>query len=351
MEPLKSGMKRILTLLLAVPGCIALVLISSPVQAQSEDPWFVTFEEQLTTRLYLAKKYTSVSLEGPEGTQTLRYRPNSLTTLGINGTYKSLSLTLGSGFGFLNPNQDEKGKTRSFDFQTHLYTRHWVTDIYGQFYRGYYLRDEGSGGNADRLYYLRPDIKVNIVGASVYRLFNGDQFSYRAGFLQNEWQKRSAGSFLAGVEFYMGRVKGDSALVPSEVSGFYPQAGIKRMRLIELGPGLGYAYTYVWNENFFATGSATINGDASFVKEETEAGSQNKVTFSPNATLRAVVGYNSELWAFTISWLHHSANARGASSDLDYRIKTGDFKITVARRFTPGRKLKRDLDSVIDILP
>ena len=320
-------------------------------QAQRNDPYYITFEEQLTTRLYLAKKYTSVALEAPAGTQTLRYRPNSLTTMGINASYKSLSLTLGSGFGFLNPNQDQKGKTRSFDFQTHMYGRDWVTDLYGQFYRGYYLRDAGTGGNADRIYYLRPDLKANIVGASVYRLFNGEEFSYRAGFLQNEWQKKSAGSFLLGAEIYLGRVKGDSALVPSEVASFYPQAGIRRMRLLELGPGAGYAYTYVLNENLFVTGSATINGDVSFVKEESEAGSQSKVSFSPNATLRAVMGYNSEEWAFTISWLHHSANARGESSKLDYRIKTGDFKITIAKRFTPGRKLKRDLDSVIDLLP
>ena len=89
----------------------ALALLASlAAQAQRNDPYYITFEEQLTTRLYLAKKYTSVALEGPAGTQTLRYRPNSLTTMGINASYKSLSLTLGSGFGFLNPTRIKKGK-------------------------------------------------------------------------------------------------------------------------------------------------------------------------------------------------------------------------------------------------
>ena len=334
--------------LLNIACLLALPFVALP---QAKNDYYETFDNYLTGRIYLSKKYTSVALEGPEGTQTLRYRPNSLTTMGVNASYQSLSLTLGSGFGFLNPNQEEKGKTRSFDFQTHLYTRNWVTDIYGQFYRGYYLKDIGSGGPSDRIYYLRPDVKVNMAGLSVYRLFNGEQFSYRAAYLQNEWQKKSAGSFLAGAEVYMGRVKGDSALVPSEVSSFYPQANIRRMRMIELGPGAGYAYTFVWNQHLFATGSATINGDISFVKEETGDNAANRVSFSPNATLRAVAGYNSERWALTISWLHHSANARGRSSNQDYRIKTGDFKITLAHRFIPGRNLKRDLDSVIDLLP
>lgn len=342
---------------LYLPFCslIGCLWLYQPLQAQrtspAPDPYFVTFENQLTARVYMAKKYTSLSLQGPEGIQSLKYKPNSLLTMGVNAAYKSLSVTLGSGFGFLNPNKDEKGKTRSFDWQTHIYTRNWVTDIYGQFYRGYYLNKGVESGTRDRSYYVRPDLRVNLLGASVYRLFNGEQFSYRAGFLQNEWQKKSAGSALVGAEIYYGRSKGDSALVPAAVANFYPQAGIDRVRLIELGPGAGYAYTYVWQEHLFATGSATINGDVSFVKEERPEGSTNRVSFSPNATIRAVAGYNSEQWALTISWLHNTTNVKGRSSNLEYRVKTGDFRITIARRFTPGRKLKRDLDSVIEKLP
>jgi hypothetical protein len=317
----------------------------------SGDDYYTSFEEQITTRLYLAKKYTSLILDGEPDIQSLRYRPNSLTTMGVNASYKSLSLSLGTGFGFLNPNKDEKGKTRSFDFQTHLYTQDWVTDIYAQFYKGYYLSTGGPAGTADKNYYKRPDIKVNLIGASVYRLLNGERFSYRAGFLQNEWQKKSAGSVLLGAEIYYGSMKGDSALVPSHLNSFYPQQGIHRVRLIELGPGAGYAYTAVWNEDLFLTGSATINADISMVKESSASGSLNRTSVSPNATLRAVAGYNSEEWAFTISWLHNATNAKGKSSNYEYGIKTGDFRITIAKRFTPGNKLKGKLGTIIEKIP
>ena len=309
--------------------------------------YYTTFEDYLTARLYLAKKYTSLSLGGPDGIQSLRYRPNSLTTLGINGSYRSLSLSLGSGFGFLNPNQEEKGKTRSFDFQTHIYTREWVTDIYGQFYKSYYLKLGAAPGTADKAYYVRPDIKVNIFGASVYRLLNGEEFSYRASFLQNEWQKQSAGSLLIGAEIYYGNMKGDSALVPQLISSFYPQRDIKRVRFFEIGPGAGYAYTAVYEENFFVTGSLTATADLSLVKEVKPTGSESRTTISPNATLRAVAGYNSDEWAATISWLHNSTNLRGRSTDEEYRVKTGEFRITIAKRFMPSQKVKKKLDSVI----
>jgi Domain of unknown function (DUF4421) len=320
-------------------------------QSGNENDYYTTFEEQLTTRLYLAKKYTSLIMKGPDGIQSLRYRPNSLVTMGINGSYKNLSLSFGSGFGFLNPNKEGKGKTRSFDFQTHLYSTDWVTDIYVQFYKGYYLSLGGAAGTADKNYYRRPDIKVNLLGGSVYRLLNGERFSYRAGFLQNEWQKRSAGSVLIGAEIYYGTTKGDSALVPSHLNAYYPQQGIDRVRLLEFGPGAGYAYTAVWQDHLFVTGSATINADISMVKEETESGSANRTSVSPNATLRAVAGYNSEEWAFTISWLHNATNAKGKSSNYEYGIKTGDFRITLAKRFTPGARLKRKLDPIVEMMP
>ena len=326
------------------------ILAQTPASTDNND-YYTTFEEQLTTRLYLAKKYTSLIMKAAPDIQSLRYRPNSLTTMGINGSYKALSLSFGTGFGFLNPNKEEKGKTRSFDFQSHIYTRDWVTDIYAQFYKGYYLSIGGPAGTADNNYYKRPDIKVNLLGTSIYRLLNGERFSYRAGFLQNEWQKKSAGSVLLGAEIYYGTMKGDSALVPSHISSYYPQQGIHRVRLLELGPGAGYAYTAVWEENLFLTGSATINADISMVKEVSAAGSANRTSISPNATLRAVAGYNSEEWAATISWLHNATNAKGKSSNYEYGIKTGEFKITLAKRFTPGNKLKKKLDPILERMP
>jgi hypothetical protein len=343
------SMQKILSLLI----CLLVLMIQKPFAqtSNSENDYYETFEEQITTRLYLGKKYTSLIMNAPDGIQSLRYRPNSLVTMGINGSYKSLSLSLGSGFGFLNPNKEEKGKTRSFDFQTHLYTRDWVTDIYLQFYKGYYLSLGNTPGTTDRNYYKRPDVKVNLIGTSVYRLLNGERFSYRAGFLQNEWQKQSAGSVLLGGEIYYGSTKGDSALIPSHLNSYYPQQGIRRVRLLELGPGAGYAYSFVWQENLFLTGSLTFNADISMVKEVSVSGSANRTSVTPNATLRAVAGYNSEEWAATISWLHNSTDFKGKSSNHEYSVKTGEFRITLAKRFTPGGKLKERLNTVIEKMP
>src|SRR5690606_7789450 len=144
---------------------------------------------------------------------------------------------------------------------THLYSRHWVTDLYAQWYKGYYVNQSKFENTNGATYYVRPDVRASLLGASVYRLLNGKRFSYQAGFSQNEWQKKSAGSLLIGAEVYYGVMKGGSALVRSFLSGYYPQRDVYRVRLLELGPGIGYAYTAVWKEHFFVTGGLTVNFD------------------------------------------------------------------------------------------
>ena len=44
-------------------------------------------------------------------------------------------------------------------------------------------------------------------------------------------------------------------------------------------------------------------------------------------------------------------NAKGKSSNYEYGIKTGEFRITLAKRFTPGNKLKKRLDPINGKMP
>ncbi len=99
-------------------------------------------------------------------------------------------------------------------------------------------------------YYLRPDIKRDVIGISAFRVANANKFSYRAAITQNEWQTKSAGSLLYGGEIYYGQVKGDSAIVHNKVSNNFEQAGLNKINFISVGPGIGYAYTLVIHKNF-----------------------------------------------------------------------------------------------------
>lgn len=325
-------------------------LVSFTTMAQTDSirsrEYYKSYQRHVTGRLYLSKKYTDFLLRAPGQFNDMRYRPNNAFNAGVGATDGAFTLNLGFNFGFLDRNRDERGKTKFLDLQTHFYPRNWVIDFYGQFYRGYFMSPRGRAMADPDKFYLRPDLKVSVVGASVFRLFNGDQFSYRASYLQNEWQKKSAGSFLLGMEFYTGRVRGDSALLPSNADENMRQEGITQLRFTEFGPGAGYTYTGVIQQHFFITGSATVNADVSFVKETRDDEILKKTSISPNVTARAVAGYNNDRWGLALSWVNNRISLRGRQGGDTYLISTGNIRLTYVKRFRPGKKFEDRMKSL-----
>jgi hypothetical protein len=250
-------------------------------------------------------------------------------------------LTINIGFGVFK--DEEKGKSKFLDLQSHVYARKWIADIMGQFYKGYYVSPLGYGSADPNAYYIRPDVRVTLIGLAAYRILNSDRFSYRAGFLQNEWQKKSAGTFLLGGEVYHGIVRGDSALIPASLNDFYPQKGVNKLRFLEIGPGVGYAYTAVLKKHLFLTASVNGSADLSFVKEFSGNTSIDKVSISPNVILRGVAGYNSDSWSANVSWFTNSIMANGAPAHDRYFVRTGNYRVTIAKRIMPGEKLRKKL--------
>ncbi len=315
--------------------------------ADHDSSYYDTYPKLITGRVFFSGKYTHFNIQGNRGVRPLRYRPNGALNLGVGVTYGPITLNASFPLSFINPDNDVKGKTRSLDLQTHIYTRKWLVDLLGQFYGGFYLRPKGYASDNQLSFYQRPDIKVRKLGFSAFNILNYDRFSYKAAFLQNEWQKKSAGTFLVGAEAYYGLVKADSALVPEVLYNSYPQQDVAKSSFISLGPGAGYAYTFVFRENFFATASSTINTNINFVKERLDDGtSVSKTTFSPNLFFRTVVGYNNDKWSASLSWVANRITAPGVTSSRDYVFSTGNYRITFAKRFPPKGLLKKRIREV-----
>ncbi len=339
-------LKKTIGCLIFLWACLnTLAQQSTPLVAiaeRADSNYIQTYDSLITGRFFFSRKYTSILLQGPKSLANLRYRPNTTLNMGIGATYRWFTLNLAYGFPFLNP-EEGKGKTRYLDLQSHIYTRNWTVDFFGQFYKGYYLNPKGLAQVDPQSYYIRPDLGISLFGLAVYNLRNGSRFSYRAAFLQSEWQQKSAGTFLFGGEIYAGSVTGDSALVPGALSDGYPQKDIWRIRFLEFGPGAGYAYTLVVKKNWFITGAATLNMDFGISREFREDGKEDKLTISPNFIYRGVTGYNSPNWNVNFSLVGNTILVRGASSTNDYRFNTGNYRFTVAKRINPRGKLKRKL--------
>jgi hypothetical protein len=309
-----------------------LLLVVGKGWAQDTTDYYQPYNRQITGRVFLSNKYTNLNLRGDDF--SLKYRPITSYNVGLGFTYQWLTVNVGYGFGFVNPNLDRKN-TRAIDLQFHPYGRKIAIDVLGQFYKGFRLPAEDD--------FLRTDIRVNVVGATAQYIFNHSQFSYRAAFLQSEWQKKSAGSWLAGFEFYTGGVKADTSMVPDARS---KENKVKRVGFVELGPNVGYAYTYVYREHFFVTGSASVSLDLGFNTQVTEESKDRSAGFSPNTLFKVFAGYNSSKWALTGIYIHNGVRLAPTVNDKMVVLNTANFRIHFAYRFKPGRGARRLLKPV-----
>lgn len=328
-------------------------MLCTPViaNAQRRDTNYIEpYAKILTTRIYLSQKYTTFGIEGSQGFKEILYHPNTKLSLGVGATYRALTLNLGYGFSFLNP-ETGQGKTKYLDLQTHIYGIKWKYDLFAQFYKGYHLRPKGFASADKNSFYRRPDLLVQELGVSAFHIYNNKRFSYRAAFQQSEWQKKSAGSFLLGGSVTYGNIKADSAFMPSLLAQNYQQKEIKEIRYIELGPGAGYAYTFVWRKNWYIIASATINLDLGLIKETSSRTSLYSYDFSPNSFFRFGIGYNNRNWNTSFFWISNRTAIQGQFSNGGYTVSTGNFRLTLTKRIVPWAELKkllRQVDKLLD---
>jgi hypothetical protein len=310
------------------------------------------FNKTLTGRTFLSQKYTSVSIGGSSRYPDFRYKPNTSLNLGVGLTYKMFSLNLAYGAPGLNGNNSQRGKTRYLDLQSHIYSRKFVVDLFGQFYKGFYISPKnyvpGTTG-----YYQNPDLKINLLGFAVYYLFNSSRFSYQAALIQNEWQTTSSGTFLVGINLNYGITADGQSIVPTAIQHEFPQGQVQELRFLNFGSGVGYAYNFVYKKHWFATGSLTATLTANFSKESEKSLSKTHTSIAPNFLYRIGIGYNSEKWEAVASLVNNTVTSFGAFSNSPYTFRMGNVRLTLAHRFSLqskfGKEINKKLQSIESI--
>lgn len=337
-----SRMNRIALLL------TALLLTHFSLSAQSygkpdhDTTYYHSYKGTIIGRVYLSRNYMQIRMNPPGSLPTMKYHANTPLSIGLGFTYKFVSFSLSKGLNFLESNAT-KGATHSTDLQLHIYKRKWTLDAIGQFYRGYYLSPHGLASPDGHTYYIRPDVGVQLVGVAGYRVMNDERFTYGAGLSQNAWQEKSAGSLLLGGQAFYLALNGDSALVPRKVDSVYNEKNIRKLHLLEFGPGIGYAYTFVIQKHYFLLGSLNANIDL-YLSQELGSGVRgNKIGFTPNYMLRLGGGYTTNRWGLNLIWIMSNSVADGKASGYQYAINTGNYRLVYARRFAVNRRMKRIL--------
>lgn len=298
--------------------------------------YYKTYPDQLVLRTYMSRKYTGLGLTIED--ERYWYRPNTTLNMGVGATYDGLTLNLAYGFGFLNPEKNRMD-SKYLDLQGHAYLKKMVIDFFGQFYNGYYLERPSTLSPESRLTFF-PNMKLRKIGASIQYLFSGEKFSYRAAFLQNEWQKLSAGSFMAGIEVYGGQVRNSGGMLHPEVNA----RNFDQIKYFEIGPNLGYAYSLVIKKHYFVTLSAStsLSLGRNYLNFE-DGNNQSNWSVRPNYFLRGFTGYNSDKWSVNVNYVYNQVNLVPVDDYL-INLGTGNYRLNVIYRISPRNGLSKKLN-------
>ena len=286
---------------------VVLFTLNTFCNAQVDTAYISSFKQSFSAKIYggynftlLTRQYASL----PEET----YMPNVPPYIGFGANLKGIGGSFSYGLKFLNPQKKEE-RSEFLDLQLHYYGKRVVFDFFGQYYNGFSIQN-------DSIQHFYSDIEVVKLGGSLQYNFNYRHFSYSAAFDQTKKQLKSAGTPLVSLSFYYTKVNADSLFKEEKVS-------YKTHFLF--GPSAGYAYTWVFRKNYFATGSFSFGLHASLDNLN------KKIGICPTFFPRISSGYNTETWALAISAQYNVVYMSFASVDK-LGLGTLNAQITFIKR-------------------
>jgi hypothetical protein len=315
-------------------------------KTENDTSYITDLTEKVTFRLYGSRKFTKYDIVDRQDKTDILYRPNTPFNIGFGANYRFIGLNLGFNLPFVNRHNNKYGETKYLDLQSHVYLRKIVVDFYGQFYRGYYIANPeevfGKEYAKQHPYPQRPDLRNTNFGLNVQYIFNDKRFSYRAPNLQNEYQHKSSGSLLVGGEVFYGRIKGDSAIIPSNMQDtmFLRDLRFYKTTITSLAANVGYAYTFVVKQHFFLSLSLTggLGGNATSLFLEDGVVKHN-VGIQFSNTVRASIGYNSLKYFAGIHYVGMATRSGMAVPHTYQTFGAGNFRVSLVRRFTLKKPL------------
>lgn len=315
-------------------------------QVNNDSSYIEDHTDKLTLRLFGSRKYTYYDMADRGLKERVRYRPNMANNIGVGAAYKFINLNFAFNLPFINDDDDTYGNTKFLDLQAHLYLRKLVVDFYGQYYKGYYeaLPEKRISNALTRPpVSFRPDIFNTDLGLHVQYIFNDERFSYRAAFMQNEYQKKSAGSFLAGGEIFTWQLRGDSALIPASlnVPGFLGDDPFKATYTVGFAANAGYAYTLVLAKYFFVTASVSAGAGLNHTRLRYSDGRSSTTGWGWqfNNTVRLAAGYNSSRYFIGLHYIDMITRSNAPLPRAHQVFGTGNLRFSIARRLTLKKPL------------
>ncbi len=301
--------------------------------------------KRVVITLPLSSRFLQFSLIDHKSGHKLVFSPTLQSNIGLSISSRWASFILNSGVKVYSGDESIKGKTEFQDYQLNLFGRKTTTDMFVQYYKGFYIKNsrDYSTYSSDKPYAIRSDVYAIHMGVSTYYILNHKRFSYGSSFAFVEQQKKKAGSLLIGIYYSYFNVSSDSSLISQPFRyEFDTTSLIRGGQTHDFGINLGYIYTLVFLKKFQATASVVQGFGGKHLAYRYEDGNtSNRLSGGAGKLhLRLAVKYDTgRYFVSAMGMLDYFLFSDFSSSSLDYSF--GKVMICTGYRFSVLKKEKK----------
>jgi hypothetical protein len=297
-----------------------------------------SYYKRLIVTLPISNRFLRFSLMDLESGNKLIFAPNLQFNLGLSISSRWATFIINSRVKVYSGDSDIKGETKYRDYQLNLYGRKFTTDMFVQYYSGFYIKNSKnySAYVNEKPYEIRADINAINIGISSYYIVNHRKFSYGNSFGFVEKQKKSTGSILCGVYYSYFDVNSSPSLVTEPFkSSFDSLSFLSSGHSHNFGVNLGYIYTLVFLKKCYSTVSLVqgIGGKEVVYMSENGTSYRQLVAGTGKLHVRFGLGYDQgRYFVGTMGMFDYFMFGDRSSSALSY--SHGKFMVYVGYRFS-----------------
>ncbi|STO14411.1 Uncharacterised protein [Flavobacterium hibernum] len=276
-----------------------------------------SYNDKITTNLYYLATSNNFQIESNvEGQKTsLELIPDRREQIGVTASYKFIDISLGFAPKFFDVNNNPKSK--HFNFGTRFYYKKWMQSFT-------FINQKGFHAITEKIQVDFPRMRTTKVGGSTSYIFN-DKFSFKALIDQNEWQTKSAGSFIPTFSFYYTNL---TLNIPDESSN-------SNMYVFSVAPS--YFYNWVISKKVLV-GSGIAFGAGINDNDGVVSGLYQ-------VDLNLKLAYNTDRF-FAYATLNNISFLQGSAADAKLNENISSLKISVGYRFNTPKKVTEVYDKV-----
>ncbi|MFD1315739.1 DUF4421 family protein [Namhaeicola litoreus] len=318
---------------------------------QSE--YIENYHHQLNVRLEMQNQNEKLKISYEDS--FAKIVPNLTYRYGIGLNYRFGSVRIGFRPSVSENSAAKKGESDVFTLKFKFLYNNWAHYIDYFYFKGFYAENSQNIDLARAVngkYIQFPDLKSSfLTGESLYK-FNPN-FSLRAIETQTEIQIKSAGTFMAGIDYTFYSYTGAHTLIDREGNEIKRDA-YKDNSGFYTGFIGGYYYTYVYQKYWYASGFVQPGAGIDFYRlNEFDSGikeQQKGTDLIVNLKMGITAGYSGPKYYGGVNLSSNGARTANRD-DLTIRNNYTSVMLFIGYRFKPPKTVVKSMDEIERYIP